>query len=114
MAKTSEKLELINSLQESLSEKEMQYKDVSDKLLQTELAVSILTFIVSACHSLMFSNNYLGSFFASAAGYHVQQMQQLRETVFGAEDRSQQSHTEAEHAQGEGVTLVGIPMLIFP
>uniref|UniRef100_UPI003AACAA86 uncharacterized protein isoform X1 n=1 Tax=Centroberyx gerrardi TaxID=166262 RepID=UPI003AACAA86 len=36
LAKTSEKLELINSLQESLSEKEIQYKDVSDKLLQTE------------------------------------------------------------------------------
>ncbi|XP_071373320.1 golgin subfamily B member 1 isoform X3 [Centroberyx affinis] len=36
LAKTSEKLELINSLRESLSEKEIQYKDVSDKLLQTE------------------------------------------------------------------------------
>ncbi|KAM4630604.1 uncharacterized protein ACJ7VT_000293 isoform 1-T1 [Polymixia lowei] len=36
LAKTSEKLELISSLQESLSEKEIQYKDVSDKLLQTE------------------------------------------------------------------------------
>ncbi|XP_026234366.1 golgin subfamily B member 1 isoform X3 [Anabas testudineus] len=36
LAKTSEKLELINSLRESLSEKEIQYKEVSEKLLQTE------------------------------------------------------------------------------
>nr|XP_057932908.1 golgin subfamily B member 1-like isoform X2 [Doryrhamphus excisus] len=36
LAKTSEKLELINSLRESLSEKEIQYKEMSDKLLQTE------------------------------------------------------------------------------
>ncbi|KAM3877118.1 uncharacterized protein ACN63O_013655 [Diretmus argenteus] len=36
LAKTSEKLELINSLQESLREKEIQYKDVSDKLLEIE------------------------------------------------------------------------------
>lgn len=39
LAKTSEKLELINGLRESLSDKEAQYKDVSDKLLQTELTV---------------------------------------------------------------------------
>ncbi|XP_035039943.2 golgin subfamily B member 1 isoform X3 [Hippoglossus stenolepis] len=36
LAKTSEKLELISSLRESLSEKEVQYKEVSDRLLQTE------------------------------------------------------------------------------
>ncbi|XP_078111837.1 uncharacterized protein LOC144521253 isoform X2 [Sander vitreus] len=36
LAKTSEKLELINGLRESLSEKEIQYKEVSDKLLQAE------------------------------------------------------------------------------
>lgn len=36
LAKTSEKLELISSLRESLSEKEIQFKEVSDKLLQTE------------------------------------------------------------------------------
>ncbi|KAF3832280.1 hypothetical protein F7725_025945 [Dissostichus mawsoni] len=39
LAKTSEKLELINGLRESLREKETQYKDVSDKLLQTELTL---------------------------------------------------------------------------
>ncbi|KAJ4921468.1 hypothetical protein JOQ06_022362, partial [Pogonophryne albipinna] len=39
LAKTSEKLELINGLRESLSDKETQYKDVSDKLLQTELTL---------------------------------------------------------------------------
>lgn len=43
MAKTAEKLELINSLRESLSEKEIQYKEVSDKLLQTEHTVRVLT-----------------------------------------------------------------------
>ncbi|XP_060924441.1 golgin subfamily B member 1-like [Limanda limanda] len=36
LAKTSEKLELIGSLRESLSEKEIQFKDVSERLLQTE------------------------------------------------------------------------------
>ncbi|XP_060905127.1 golgin subfamily B member 1-like [Labrus mixtus] len=36
LAKTSEKLELISSLRESLSDKEVQYKEVSDKLLHTE------------------------------------------------------------------------------
>lgn len=41
LAKTSEKLELINSLRESLSEKETQCKDVSDKLLQTEHTVRV-------------------------------------------------------------------------
>ncbi|XP_074513408.1 uncharacterized protein LOC141781492 isoform X3 [Sebastes fasciatus] len=39
LAKTSEKLELINGLRESLSEKEVQLKDVSDKLLQAEHAL---------------------------------------------------------------------------
>uniref|UniRef100_A0A3Q3JPH2 Golgin B1 n=1 Tax=Monopterus albus TaxID=43700 RepID=A0A3Q3JPH2_MONAL len=43
LAKTSEKLELINSLRESLSEKEVQYKEVTDKLLQTENAVRFIT-----------------------------------------------------------------------
>lgn len=42
LAKTSEKLELINSLRESLSEKEAQYKEVSEKLVQTEHTVSVL------------------------------------------------------------------------
>ena len=41
MAKTSEKLELISDLRESLSEKEIQYKEVSDRLLQTEHTVSL-------------------------------------------------------------------------
>lgn len=40
MAKTSEKLELISSLGESLSQKELQLREVSEKLLQTELSVS--------------------------------------------------------------------------
>ncbi|XP_057694841.1 golgin subfamily B member 1-like isoform X3 [Corythoichthys intestinalis] len=39
LAKTSEKLELINGLKESLSEKEIQVKEMSDKLLQTEQAL---------------------------------------------------------------------------
>uniref|UniRef100_A0A3Q2Z2E6 Golgin subfamily B member 1-like n=1 Tax=Hippocampus comes TaxID=109280 RepID=A0A3Q2Z2E6_HIPCM len=41
LAKTSEKLELINRLKESLSEKEIQYKQMSDKLLQTEQTVRV-------------------------------------------------------------------------
>lgn len=53
LAKTSEKLELINSLRESLSEKEIQFKEVSDKLLQTEHSVRVLipffTLFVSIC-----------------------------------------------------------------
>ncbi|XP_034040488.1 golgin subfamily B member 1 isoform X1 [Thalassophryne amazonica] len=36
LAETSEKLELINNLRQSLSEKQIHYKEVSDKLLQTE------------------------------------------------------------------------------
>ncbi|XP_055363253.1 golgin subfamily B member 1-like isoform X2 [Betta splendens] len=36
LAKTSEKLELISSLRESLGEKEIQYKEVTEKLVQTE------------------------------------------------------------------------------
>ncbi|XP_056134638.1 golgin subfamily B member 1 [Lampris incognitus] len=36
LAKTSEKLELISNLRETLNEKDVQYKDVSDKLLQAE------------------------------------------------------------------------------
>ncbi|XP_013769942.1 golgin subfamily B member 1 isoform X2 [Pundamilia nyererei] len=36
LAKTSEKLELISSLRQSLSEKDIQCKELSDKLLQTE------------------------------------------------------------------------------
>ena len=40
LAQTSEKLELISSLQESLCEKEIQHKDVSDKLLHAEHNVS--------------------------------------------------------------------------
>lgn len=40
LAQTSEKLELISGLKESLSQKEIQYKDVSEKLLQAEHAVS--------------------------------------------------------------------------
>ncbi|KAM9860621.1 uncharacterized protein ACBR49_019576 [Aulostomus maculatus] len=41
LAKTSEKLELINSLRESLSGKEIQYKEVSEKLLQTEHTLDV-------------------------------------------------------------------------
>lgn len=41
MAKTSEKLELISSLGESLSQKELQLKELSEKLLQSELSVSV-------------------------------------------------------------------------
>lgn len=44
LAKTSEKLELVSSLRESLSLKETQFKEVSDKLLQTEQSVSVLFF----------------------------------------------------------------------
>lgn len=39
LAKTSEKLELISSLGESLSQKELQLREVTEKLLQTELSV---------------------------------------------------------------------------
>lgn len=42
LAKTSEKLELISSLRESLSEKEIQNKELSDRLLQTEHSVSVI------------------------------------------------------------------------
>lgn len=40
LVKTSEKLELIDSLRDSLKEKEAQHKEVSDKLLQSENNVS--------------------------------------------------------------------------
>ena len=43
LALTSEKLELINSLRENLREKEIDLKDVSDKLLYAEHNVSIHT-----------------------------------------------------------------------
>uniref|UniRef100_A0AAY4DYI0 Golgin subfamily B member 1-like n=1 Tax=Denticeps clupeoides TaxID=299321 RepID=A0AAY4DYI0_9TELE len=43
LAKTSEKLELIDSLQDSLKQKEEQYKDVADKLIQTEHNLSEMT-----------------------------------------------------------------------
>lgn len=46
LAKTSEKLELVSSLRESLSLKETQFKEVSDKLLQTEHSVSVLGFFL--------------------------------------------------------------------
>lgn len=49
LAKTSEKLELINSLRESLSEKETHYKEVSDKLFQTEHTVSVFLFFFCSC-----------------------------------------------------------------
>lgn len=58
LAKTSEKLELIASLRESLSQKELQLKEVSDKLLQSELSVScsllapVLLLFVSTTDSL--------------------------------------------------------------
>lgn len=45
LAKTSEKLELIDSLRDALREKEEQHKDVSDRLLQTEHNVRILVFL---------------------------------------------------------------------
>lgn len=58
LAKTSEKLELIAGLRESLSQKELQLKEVSDKLLQSELSVScsllapVLLLFVSTTDSL--------------------------------------------------------------
>lgn len=42
LAKTSEELELVSSLRETLSLKEIQFKEVSDKLLQAEQSVSVL------------------------------------------------------------------------
>ncbi|XP_060733591.1 golgin subfamily B member 1-like isoform X1 [Tachysurus vachellii] len=43
LAQTSEKLELIDSLKDALKEKEMQHKDVADKLLVTENNLSDVT-----------------------------------------------------------------------
>ncbi|XP_061077194.1 golgin subfamily B member 1 isoform X1 [Conger conger] len=43
LAKTSEKLELIDSLRDSLKEKEIQYREVSEKLLQTEHSLTEVT-----------------------------------------------------------------------
>jgi hypothetical protein len=40
LVKTSEKLELIDSLRDSFMEKEAQHKEVADKLLQSENHVS--------------------------------------------------------------------------
>lgn len=60
MAKTSEKLELISSLRESLSEKETALKDVSDRLLQAEHSVraafpsSVLLASVRLCVTTLF------------------------------------------------------------
>ncbi|KAM9481352.1 uncharacterized protein Hap1MRO34_009065 isoform 2-T2 [Clarias gariepinus] len=46
LAQTSEKLELIDSLRDALKEKEVQHKEVTDKLLQTE---SNLTEVTKKC-----------------------------------------------------------------
>lgn len=46
LAKTSEKLELIDSLREALHVKEEQHKEVSDRLLQTEHNVKIFLFCI--------------------------------------------------------------------
>ncbi|KAG7473671.1 hypothetical protein MATL_G00098320 [Megalops atlanticus] len=43
LAKTSEKLELIDSMRDSLKEKEVQHKEVAEKLLQTEHSLSEVT-----------------------------------------------------------------------
>lgn len=78
LAKTSEKLELINSLRESLSEKEIQFKEVSDKLLQTEHSVRVLIpffpLFVSICqYSAVFY--FVVSPFSSAARERLPEMQ---------------------------------------
>lgn len=42
LAKTCEKLELVSSLQEALSLKELQLREASDRLLQSEHSVRLL------------------------------------------------------------------------
>lgn len=42
LAQTCEKLELVSSLQEALGLKELQLREASDRLLQTEHSVSLL------------------------------------------------------------------------
>lgn len=63
LAKTSEELELVSSLRESLSLKEIQFKEVSDKLLQVEQSVSVLVLALVPCQRLLIFH----VFFPSAA-----------------------------------------------
>lgn len=101
LAKTSEKLELVDSLRESLSLKETQLREVSDKLLQTEQSVSALVLVqVPRQHSLMLH-------FCSppAAGERLPETQQLGKTMRRVKNRSRRPHAEAESAEGEGAFL---------
>lgn len=66
LAKTSEKLELVSSLRESLSLKETQFKEVSDKLLQTEHSVSVLVFVFFVSSMSTFTNTSFLFFFCPA------------------------------------------------
>lgn len=104
MAKTSEKLELISSLGESLSQKELQLREVSEKLLQTELSVSDTLRPRRRCfrHAAFFSFVLCLS---RAAGEGLPGRQPLRETVLGAESRGGRPDAQAERAEGEGKHL---------
>lgn len=90
LAKTSEKLELISSLGESLSQKELQLREVSEKLLQTELSVN--NALRTPCSRRCCSRHTAFSSFVlcppRAAGEGLPGRQPLRETVLGAESRS--------------------------
>lgn len=104
LAKTSEKLELISSLGESLSQKELQLREVSEKLLQTELSVSDTLRPRRRCfrHAAFFSFVLCLS---RAAGEGLPGRQPLRETVFGAESRGGRPDAQAERAEGESKHL---------
>lgn len=49
LAKTCEKLELVSSLQEALSLKELQIREASDRLLHTQNSVSLLPLASLPC-----------------------------------------------------------------
>lgn len=81
LAKTSEKLELIDSLRETLSQKEIQVKELSDKLLQTEHSVrtQALLFLSGTKASPQPSAFMFG--FVLTAGKRDEETQQFGEAV---------------------------------
>lgn len=100
LAKTSEKLELVDSLRESLSLKETQLREVSDKLLQTEQSVSAPVLVqVPRQHSLVLHFRFPPP---PAAGERLPETQQLGKTMRRVKNRSLRPHAEAESAEGEG------------
>lgn len=80
LAETSEKMELIGSLRDSLMGRELQCKELSEKLLHSEQEVRLHARLgQSRCRSAM--ESVTPFVFPFSAGERLQEVQQLRETV---------------------------------